>query len=165
MATKLKGLQLLPLWRRRVPRYPLYWHGDPQLQVVMPHFWMKLVRPKRDIPDDQVRFIIHPQMSVFDVKNYLEKIYSVPVLNVRTKIMAGEDIKHPTRGHVITKEDDVKIAFVQLNDGVTFEFPDLFAENKPPTERQAKEIKRQDRIGQEEERKFWDKLTVPSWFR
>ncbi|XP_076459989.1 large ribosomal subunit protein uL23m-like [Babylonia areolata] len=114
MATKLKGLQLLPLWRRRVPKYPVYWHGNPQLQVVMPHFWMKLVRPKRDIPNNQVRFIVHPQMSVIDIKNYLEKIYNVPVLDVRTKVMAGDDIKHPTRGHVVAKKDDYKVAFVQL---------------------------------------------------
>lgn len=29
-------------------------------------------------------------MSVIDIKNYLEKIYDVPVLDVRTKVMAGE---------------------------------------------------------------------------
>ena len=30
-------------------------------------------------------------MSVFDIKNYLEKIYNVPVLDVKTRIVAGKE--------------------------------------------------------------------------
>jgi len=30
------------------------------------------------------------RMSVIDIKNYLEKIYKVPVLDVKTKVMAGK---------------------------------------------------------------------------
>ncbi|GFO33387.1 hypothetical protein PoB_005989200 [Plakobranchus ocellatus] len=64
----LKGAQLLPLWRRRIPKYPVYWKGDPQLRVFMPQFWMKLIKPDYDIPKNQVHFEVHPQVhwpSVF----------------------------------------------------------------------------------------------------
>ncbi|KAK7441965.1 hypothetical protein BaRGS_00040547 [Batillaria attramentaria] len=64
MASSLKGIQVLPLWRRHVPKYPVYWQGNPQLRLLMPHFWMKLVRPKNEIPNDQVRFIVHPQSDL-----------------------------------------------------------------------------------------------------
>ncbi|PVD28015.1 hypothetical protein C0Q70_10595 [Pomacea canaliculata] len=104
-------------------------------------------------------------MSKIDIKNYLEKIYKIPVLNVRTKVMAGGDIKHPTRGHVMAKEDDYKVAFVQLGDGVTFEFPEIFKEIKSPAEKQVAEIKQLNRADMENEQKYWDKLSVPVWFR
>ncbi|KAK7108759.1 large ribosomal subunit protein uL23m-like [Littorina saxatilis] len=161
----LRGLRLLPLWRRRVPRYPVYMNGDPQLRLTMPHFWMKMVRPEKEIPENQVQFIVHPQMSVIDVKNYLEKVYKVPVLDVRTKVFAGKDITQQARGHVLAKEEDHKKAYVQLADGESFEFPDLFEENKPATEKQAKEVKKQERTGLEDQRKHWDRLTIPTWFR
>ena len=50
-------------------------------------------------------------------------------------------------------------------DGVTFDFPDLFQENKPATEKQLKDLKRQERQSLEQERKDWDRLAIPTWFR
>ena len=51
-------------------------------------------------------------MSHYDVTNYLEKIYKVPVTQVVTKIITG-DIKKSTRGYLI-KDPDYKMAYVSL---------------------------------------------------
>ncbi|XP_035825436.1 39S ribosomal protein L23, mitochondrial [Aplysia californica] len=85
-----RGAQLLPLWRRRIPKYPVYWKGDPQRRLFLPLFWMKLIKPEQAVPKNEVHFETHPQMSHFDIKNYLEKVYKVPVLNVRTDVLRGE---------------------------------------------------------------------------
>ncbi|KAK3798031.1 hypothetical protein RRG08_034592 [Elysia crispata] len=57
----LRGTQLLPLWRRRIPKYPVYWKGDPQLRVFLPQFWMRIINPEHEIPKNQVHFEVHPQ--------------------------------------------------------------------------------------------------------
>lgn len=50
---------------------------------------MKMIRPEEKLPSNQVKFIISMEMSQLDVKNYLEKIYKVPVMNVSTYIQQG----------------------------------------------------------------------------
>lgn len=53
------------------------------------------------------------QMTKYDVKNYLEKIYNVNVIDVRTRIALGKTKKDRLQGAII-KEDDKKIAYVIL---------------------------------------------------
>lgn len=53
------------------------------------------------------------EMTRHDVKNYLEKIYNVPVVNVRTRIALGKTRREPLKGFVL-KEDDMKLAYVTL---------------------------------------------------
>lgn len=53
------------------------------------------------------------EMTKYDIKNYLEKIYNVPVVDVRTKICLGKFRKDIGKGYVI-KDDDRKLAFVTL---------------------------------------------------
>lgn len=53
------------------------------------------------------------EMTKIDVQNYLEKIYKVPVVEVRTRIDMGKTYKEPGRGYVI-KKDDTKLAYVTL---------------------------------------------------
>lgn len=53
------------------------------------------------------------EMTKHDIKNYLEKIYHVPVVDVRTNIGLGKFKRDIGKGY-ITKEDDVKFAFVTL---------------------------------------------------
>uniref|UniRef100_A0A9J7X8H1 Large ribosomal subunit protein uL23m n=2 Tax=Cyprinus carpio TaxID=7962 RepID=A0A9J7X8H1_CYPCA len=67
-------------------RYPLYQLGNPQLRIFRPTFNLALVRPGKEQPPDTVQFRIPMEMTKFDVRNYLEKIYSVPVAAVRTRI-------------------------------------------------------------------------------
>ncbi|KAK5603392.1 hypothetical protein CRENBAI_008565 [Crenichthys baileyi] len=52
-------------------------------------------------------------MTKYDVKNYLEKIYNVPVGVIRTRIQFGSNKK---RNHLNqkVKQPDYKVAYVQL---------------------------------------------------
>ena len=96
--------------------YPIYSRGNPQLRVFLPNFWMKMVSAEKvKRPPNQITFHISPEMTKLDVKNYLEKIYKVPVLDVRTKNVSGKTYYSP---YVDTKElfkdDDIKYAFVTV---------------------------------------------------
>lgn len=94
-------------------RYPLYQRGNPQLRVFLPNFWMKIVRPSIKQKPNIVQFECSMEMTKIDVKNYLEKIYNVPVVDIRTRIALGRFRKEPTKGYVI-KDDDQKFAYVTL---------------------------------------------------
>ncbi|TNN87963.1 39S ribosomal protein L23, mitochondrial [Liparis tanakae] len=101
-------------------RYPLYQLGNPQLRIFRPNWFMTLVRPGKEQPPDTVQFRIPMEMTKCDIKNYLEKIYSVPVGAVRTRIQFGSNKK---RNHLNqkVKQPDFKVAYVQLtkiNSGV-----------------------------------------------
>lgn len=81
---------------------------------------------------NKVTFVVSSQMTRLDVKNYLEKIYNVPVMDVHTTNVSGEEgasggchlifsIKllfsgktHMHKLQFIWKEDDHKLAFVTL---------------------------------------------------
>ena len=60
----------------------------------------------------------------YDIKNYLEKIYNVPVANVKTVNKLGKTRKNDFADYLV-KDDDQKIAFVTLPPGHKFEWPDL----------------------------------------
>ncbi len=47
-------------------------------------------RSQADSPPNHVTFVVSSEMTRLDVKNYLEKIYQVPVMNVRTINCTGE---------------------------------------------------------------------------
>lgn len=53
------------------------------------------------------------EMTKHDIRNYLEKIYKVPVIDVRTRITLGKFKKDVGKGY-ITKDDDTKYAYVTL---------------------------------------------------
>ncbi|XP_023338825.1 39S ribosomal protein L23, mitochondrial-like [Eurytemora carolleeae] len=106
--------------------YPLYKRGNPQLRVFMPNFWMKLVNlEKITVPSNKVNFIISREMTKYDVKNYLEQIYKVPVLDVRTLNQMGKVRPNPFNKGQLIKDPDTRFAFVTLAPGTKFEFPDL----------------------------------------
>lgn len=155
----------IALWKRFVPKYPIYWKGNPQLRVFLPQFWMKLIHPKRKVPSNHVHFIVHPQMSKIDIKNYLEKIYKVPVLSVATQIIQGKEVKHPEKNYTAFREDDHKLAFVVLDKDETFEFPDIFEGKAPYSETELKDYKKMSNEQKREQQKNWDKIMIPSWFR
>lgn len=54
---------------------------------------------------------------------------------------------------------------VLQGDGETFEFPDIFKENKTESEKQVQEFKAQNRKDLEVSNKYWDRLSLPLWFR
>lgn len=53
------------------------------------------------------------EMTQLDVKNYLEKIYNVHSVHVRTRIALGKTYI-PINFKFVAKKDDMKIAYVTL---------------------------------------------------
>ena len=97
--------------------YPIYSKGNPQLRVFLPNFWMKMVTNKNvKRPPNSITFQVSPAMTQLDVKNYLEKIYKVPVLDVKTKNVTGktEYSPHFRESRELFKDDDIKYAFVTV---------------------------------------------------
>ncbi|GCC29147.1 hypothetical protein chiPu_0007584 [Chiloscyllium punctatum] len=105
--------------------YPLYQLGNPQLRVFRTNFFMTLVRPGSEQPENTVQFRIPMEMTKLDVKNYLQSIYSVPVAAVRTRIQYCTNKKRNHKNQRV-KRPDYKVAYVQLAQGQTFKFPDIF---------------------------------------
>ncbi|XP_077453398.1 large ribosomal subunit protein uL23m [Stigmatopora argus] len=105
--------------------YPFYQLGNPQLRFFRPNWFLTLVRPGNEQPSDTVQFRVPMVMTKYDIKNYLEKIYNIPVGEVRTRIQFGSNKK---RNHLNqrVKQPDYKVAYVQMAEGHTFSFPDLF---------------------------------------
>jgi large subunit ribosomal protein L23 len=115
--------------------------------VFLSNFWMKMIRPAHEQPGNVVQFECSMEMTKYDVKNYLEKIYKLPVIEVRTRIDMGKTRRDMGAGYVV-KDEDAKIAYVTLVSGlriallscnvrisfmfqpkdVQFKFPDLFPE-------------------------------------
>ena len=104
--------------------YPIYQRGNPQLRIFMPNFWMKLVHPETILgkgaknPPNKLQFIVSSEMTKFDVKNYLEKIYQVPVAQVKTINKMGKTRQNAYGGYLVNDED-YKVAFVTLQPGET----------------------------------------------
>ncbi|XP_063052278.1 large ribosomal subunit protein uL23m [Engraulis encrasicolus] len=107
--------------------HPLYQLGNPQLRVFRPGWFLTLVRPGTEQPKDTAQFRVPMEMTKYDVRNYLQKIYNVPVVTVRTRIQFGSNKK---RNHLNqkVKQPDYKVAYVQLGEGQEFEFPNIFPE-------------------------------------
>ncbi|KAF7474300.1 Hypothetical predicted protein [Marmota monax] len=93
--------------------YPLYQLGGPQLRVFRTNFFIQLVRPGTVQPEDTVQFRIPMEMTRVDLRNYLERIYNVPVAAVRTRVQHGSNRKRDHR-NVRIKKPDYKVAYVQL---------------------------------------------------
>lgn len=93
--------------------YPLYKQGNPQLRVFLPNFWLKLIQSTNKQPENVAQFACSMEMTKHDIKNYLEKIYNIPVVEVRTRIGLGKTKADQTQGYII-KEDDTKYAFVTM---------------------------------------------------
>uniref|UniRef100_A0A6I8P2T1 Large ribosomal subunit protein uL23m n=1 Tax=Ornithorhynchus anatinus TaxID=9258 RepID=A0A6I8P2T1_ORNAN len=113
--------------------YPLYQRGNPQLRVFRTNFFVQLVRPGQEQPEDTVQFRIPMTMTRIDLRNYLQSIYKVPVATVRTRIQFGSNKKKDHKNRRV-KQPDYKVAYVQLAHGQTFTFPDLFPKKESSPE-------------------------------
>ncbi|XP_043196526.1 probable 39S ribosomal protein L23, mitochondrial [Amphibalanus amphitrite] len=143
--------------------YPLYQRGNPQLRIFLPNFWMKLLKPTHPIPPNAVQFMVSPEMTKHDVKQYLEKIYNVPVVEVNIANKMGK-LRRTDKGYIV-KDDDLKYAFVTLPKDMTFEFPNLMSEEKKQERSdQMKEIERVKDTYKKDQDRFKDRPGVPTWF-
>ncbi|XP_023018081.2 mitochondrial ribosomal protein L23 [Leptinotarsa decemlineata] len=146
--------------------YPIYQKGGPQLRVFLPNFWMKLVRPTVEIPSNIVQFSCSMEMTKYDIKNYLEKIYNIKCIHVRTRIHMPKTRRDPGKGYVI-KDDDIKFAYITLPKGETFKFPDLFdvGEEKEKQEQDhEKALKQAKNSFDDFLKKNKERRNMPSWF-
>ncbi|XP_011875282.1 PREDICTED: probable 39S ribosomal protein L23, mitochondrial [Vollenhovia emeryi] len=141
--------------------YPVYQRGNPQLRVFLPNFWMKLIAPKRKQPPNIVTFCCSMQMTEHDVKNYLEKIYNIDIVEVRTKIATGKFVRERLRNCII-KEDDKKFAYVVLPKTQSFEFPNMFQEVTDELEKESVNMAKKDIEDFLEPNKA---PGLPGWFR
>ncbi|KAK9509614.1 hypothetical protein O3M35_006884 [Rhynocoris fuscipes] len=144
--------------------YPIYRKGNPQLRIFLPNFWMKLVRPLYKQPSNIVQFITPTQMTDYDIKNYLEKIYKVEVAEIRSQIEEGTLKRQRIRGYVI-KDNDFRRAFVKLKDGETFEFPDICKEKADKEDEEFKKISEQAQHSyQQFDKRNQVRPGIPGWF-
>lgn len=116
------------LHEKSLPRNPLWYPGDLPNMIFLPLYWLKLVQHKTELPKDLVKFECHWQMTKNDVKEYIEKLYKIEVIDVRINIVKGKYIKHPAKPNSLSPPmEDQKFAFVQLKN-VKFTFPTIINE-------------------------------------
>nr|CAH0103003.1 unnamed protein product [Daphnia galeata] len=141
--------------------YPAFKSGNPKLRVFLPDFWMKLVKPSHTLLPNQVQFVVSSQMTKLDVKQYLEKIYNLPVIHVSTYNRMGKTKTAPNR--YVTKEQDEKIAFVTLEKDQKFTFPEIYGNNDILKE-QDKAMKQTKEMYAQKTKVNISKQGVPTWF-
>ncbi|XP_011500688.1 PREDICTED: probable 39S ribosomal protein L23, mitochondrial [Ceratosolen solmsi marchali] len=144
--------------------YPLYQKGNPQLRIFLPNFWMKLVKPQFNNPPNIVEFHCSMQMTRLDIKNYLEKIYKIPIIKVNTRIKLGKFRRNEL--NTVIKDEDIKVAYAHLPRFESFEFPNMFAEqraNKVKDKQTEKEVSEPLKKKIEEHNKY--KAGLPLWFQ
>ncbi|XP_018020080.1 probable 39S ribosomal protein L23, mitochondrial [Hyalella azteca] len=144
--------------------YPLYQRGNPQLRSFLTNFNVFPVRPTVKQPPNVVTFHCSMKMTVHDIKNYLTKIYKLPVEHVRMEIQMGET-RRAVAANYIVKDEDVKVAYVTLGEGQTFQFPNLLPADlidedynyDEQLQRLTKEYKASIKLQK-------DRQHLPSWF-
>ncbi|XP_065318694.1 large ribosomal subunit protein uL23m-like isoform X2 [Gordionus sp. m RMFG-2023] len=116
-------------------------------------------------PPNVVKFEVHLNMSKFDIKNYLEKIYNVPVACICTRIKDG-GYGQLYNGNPV-RRPDIKFAYITLGLNQTFQFPKI--EDKDKT--QPKELEGQKEVEEELkkfdsniQKKIQNKPNIPLWF-
>ncbi|XP_068710388.1 large ribosomal subunit protein uL23m-like isoform X2 [Montipora capricornis] len=106
----------------------------PQLQarIFLCNWYVKIVRPGREIPDNTVQFHVPMDMSKLDVRNYLQSIYNVDVYKVNTRIQHGK-----TKS-IVKNDKLVKKKLPDYKASGTFKFPDLFSKEEPKDDKSSK---------------------------
>lgn len=139
--------------------YPRFVKGNPQLRIFLPDWKLVMIKPKDKLPENIVSFRTDPRMTDWDIKNYLEKIYKVPVAYINSKIHAG-DLKRKIG--TLTKDEDYKIVNVTLPLGTTFKWPDLYPDKKIQKEKEDLAAMKEelDKVKKQDT----DSVKGPSWF-
>ena len=101
-------------------------------------------------------------MSSSDVREYLEKLYKVPVADIRVEIEKGSYMKHPkTAGRLSPPSEERKFAYVQLKDQ-EFVFPNIFEKRKSTN--MDNEIKAIQNMQNRQKNKELPRLDIGTWF-
>lgn len=151
------------LHEKPLPRNPLWQPGNPAPKIFMPLYWLKLVEPRKPLPDNFVKFECHWQMSSADVKQYLEKVYNVKLIDVRIEIEKGKYMKHPRRPEALSPPmPDTKFAYCQLKD-IKFKYPSELLEKKSE-KKYDEELKTIEQMQNRIKNKNLNRLDIGSWF-
>ncbi|TMS05875.1 39S ribosomal protein L23, mitochondrial [Larimichthys crocea] len=163
--TKHLACSLCPATKRHSDASNKTTLGNPQLRIFRPNWFLTLVRPGKEQPPDTVQFRVPMEMTKCDVKNYLEKIYNVPVGAVRTRIQFGSNKKR-NHLHQKVKQPDYKVAYVQLAQGQTFTFPDIFPKKDQTVEEGSMDELQEKFMEDEKQRQKLDPRRggVTEWF-
>mmetsp|Transcript_19719 Transcript_19719/g.19826 ORF Transcript_19719/g.19826 Transcript_19719/m.19826 type:complete len:94 (-) Transcript_19719:234-515(-) len=85
------------------------------VKVWFPNIYMRLMSVNTSKTPAQAVFHVPPKMTKFDIKEYLSKIYDIPVLKVSTAIFLGKWKRLYGKRKVISyKRRNVKKAFVDF---------------------------------------------------
>jgi len=103
-------------------------------QIVLCNWLVTLLRPGNRLPDNVVMFKVDGKMTKFDIKNYLQEIYKIPVEKVNTSWQLGKSTRHPQKRGVMQKKPDFKRAYVIMGEGYKFRYPDDPLEFPPDDE-------------------------------
>lgn len=103
-----------PLWQRRI-KIPDQ-NASGKILMPFPLFWVRLLRDDK-IPSNVLKMEVHLQMTKFDIKEYLEKIYHIPVMGINTQIFEGKRRRTYTDPKKsFSQEPEYKIAWISLKD-------------------------------------------------
>ncbi|VDN59238.1 unnamed protein product [Dracunculus medinensis] len=149
----------------------LWQPGNPQLRVFLPDFWIKILQTpdygREKLPKNCFKCEVDPRMSRYDIRQYLEKIYKLPVRDVRTAVVTGEitwDLKlDREKRKALWKEKDKKYAFVFLKKGIEFRFPEIFAKDQE-TENLNKIKEQQAQLSKNWDFVNRDRKNIGEWF-
>jgi len=108
------------------------------MRVFLPDFWMVMIKPKDPVPKNEVHFKVPARMTKWDVRNYLEKIYKVPVAGIVSYVKCGR-LHLPPGERLLVKDNDWRMIVVTLKAPNEFTWPEMFDNSK--TEEEWKDVK------------------------
>ncbi|MEN2500299.1 MAG: 54S ribosomal protein L23, mitochondrial [Marteilia pararefringens] len=112
-----------PLWQRQYKLPDADSNG--KINLLFPHYWIRILNDK-NIPPSILKIEAHIQMTKYDIKEYLEKLYRIPVMGMRTQIFQGKLRKNYVDSQKPDQEEpDYKYAWVELPHGYEFRFPEI----------------------------------------
>ncbi|KAK2713410.1 large ribosomal subunit protein uL23m-like isoform X2 [Artemia franciscana] len=123
---------------------------------------MKVVKPAKAIPPNKVHLMVSNEMTEYDVRNYLEKIYNIKPITVKVNMMQGRFRKNEK--NYIVKDDDYKMAYITLAKDETFEFPELFPKGEDEYEKQKDQVEEAKKVFRERQKVNQNRPGIPSWF-
>jgi len=107
-----------------------------------------------------VHFHVSNEMTEYDVRNYLTKIYKLPVVAVKVELKNGNVVR--SQKGFILKEDDYKVAYVQMEKNFKFNFPDI--PKIPGRDIYDKTVERNKKANEELQEKYPYRPGLPNWF-
>lgn len=155
-------INLRYLHEKPLPRNQLWYPGNPRPKIFLPLYWLKMVEPRKELPQDFVKFECHWQMTAQDIRQYLEKLYKVSVLDIRIEIEKGKYMKHPNKPGLLSPPmQEQKYVYVQLKEE-KFQFPKLFESNR--INKYESDLKTMENIQNKVKNKSLSRLDIGSWF-